>query len=351
MADFEITQLHENETIPFQYSITSYGADYPVDSIVKRLRDKAILIPEFQRKYVWSIKDASRFIESLLLGLPVPGVFFSKESDTGKLLVIDGQQRLLSLLYFYDGIFGGKEFRLTGVDSEYKGKTYKTLAPEDRLRLDDSIIHATVVRQDEPSEDLSSIYHIFERLNAGGKLLQPQEIRAAIYHGQFSDLLSELNKDKNWREIFGKKPNPRLRDQELILRFLALYFDVDSYKAPMKSFLNAFMGKHRNLDSISKFEIKEIFISTVEVVNTCISPEKPFRPEGALNAAIFDAVMFGLAQRLKDGPVKDCEAMVQAYRDLLQDSKFVDATKKATANEVNLRERLRLATEAFQSVK
>ncbi|MEA5508035.1 DUF262 domain-containing protein [Halotia wernerae UHCC 0503] len=104
----------DNEVIPFRYSITSYGADYPVDSLVKRLEIGSIYIPSLQRRYVWKLEQASRFIESLLLGLPVPGIFLSKEKETQKLLVIDGQQRLRTLQYFYNGVFqpDKKEFVL-----------------------------------------------------------------------------------------------------------------------------------------------------------------------------------------------------------------------------------------------
>ena len=107
-------------------------------------------------------------------------MFLSKEEPTNKLLVIDGQQRLRSLQFFYDRIFGltGREFKLEGVQDRYDGRTIETLEIEDRRHLDDSIIHATVMRQDIPSDDDSSIYHVFERLNTGGKVLSGQEIRA-----------------------------------------------------------------------------------------------------------------------------------------------------------------------------
>ena len=89
------TDDSETEAVmPYKYLITSYGADYTVEVLVKRMRENTILVPAFQRSYVWSHRTASRFIESLLLGLPVPGVFFSREKDSEKLLVIDGQQRL-----------------------------------------------------------------------------------------------------------------------------------------------------------------------------------------------------------------------------------------------------------------
>lgn len=164
-----------------------------------------IFIPQFQRSFVWSINQASRFIESLLLGLPVPGIFLSKEPETGKLLIIDGQQRLKTLQYFYQGVFhNGREFSLQNVQDRLLGKTHRTLDQTDENILDDSIIQATVVKQDEPSDDESSIYHIFERLNTGGTQLQPQEIRACIFHGPFNDLLNELNDEPAWRRVFGR---------------------------------------------------------------------------------------------------------------------------------------------------
>jgi uncharacterized protein with ParB-like and HNH nuclease domain len=117
-----INEFEENEEIEYKYEITSYGADYPVDSIIKRLEDDIILVPEFQRKYVWSIVQASRFIESLLLGLPVPGIFMSKELNTNKLLIIDGQQRLKTLQFFYKGIFNKKVFILLKFNLNLKAK-------------------------------------------------------------------------------------------------------------------------------------------------------------------------------------------------------------------------------------
>ena len=164
-----------SEVIPFTYAITSYGADYPVDSVVKRINSNEIVVPRFgeqqveeskvvgfQREYVWPRPKADRFIESLLLGLPVPGIFLVKE-PSGLFLVLDGHQRLHSLHAYYEGIIGGQEYRLENVQERFKDKRYKDLDTEDRRRLDNSIIHSTIIRQDEPSEDQSSIYVIFRK--------------------------------------------------------------------------------------------------------------------------------------------------------------------------------------------
>lgn len=346
--DIDVLDDIEDEVLDFTYAITSYGADYPVDSLVTRLRNNSIIIPKFQRNYVWTLNQASRFIESLLLGLPVPGIFLSKESETSKLLVIDGHQRLKSLEFFYDGLFFGKEFKLTSVQGRFEGITYKTLDPEDKLRLDDSIIHATIVKQDEPSDDESSIFYIFERLNTGGNLLQPQEIRACIYHGIFNELLSELNKIKEWSIIYGE-PSKRMKDQELILRFFAFYFYMNNYKKPLKSFLNEYMAKNRNLVIQSKDELESIFQKTINFVSKTLG-KTAFRPKGILNASIYDSVMVGIAKRLINGDIKDEKKFKNKYNELLSDADYLVATSKGTSDEPVVELRFSKAVECFKDI-
>ncbi|AFY41977.1 DUF262 domain-containing protein [Nostoc sp. PCC 7107] len=346
-----------DEILPFQYSITSYGADYPVDGLVKRLENGSIYIPSLQRHYVWKLEQASRFIESLLLGLPVPGIFLSKEKETQKLLVIDGQQRLRTLQYFYVGVFQvngkDKEFALKGVQPQFEELTYQSLSDEDRRRLDDSIIHATIVNQDEPSEDDSSIYHIFQRLNTGGTTLESQEIRSSIYHGEFNDLLKQLNNNSAWRSIYGKNDkNIRMRDEELILRFLALYFKGNEYKRPLKEFLNKFMGKNRHLKYYSGEKIRDVFETTINKIYQCIGT-RAFKPKRTLNASVFDAVMIGVARRLEKSDINDCEQLKLQYTNLLEDPSFLEVTVKTarTSEEENVKERIEKAINAFAEIE
>ncbi len=337
--------VEEEAEFPF-YTITSYGADYPVDGLVKRIGDGSIVIPKFQRGYVWSIKQASRFIESLLLGLPVPGIFLSREKDTQKLLVIDGQQRLRTLHYFYEGVFAptDKGFSLQKVQKGFAGATYKTLSDEDRRRLDDSILHATIVHQEVPTEDDSSIYQIFERLNTGGVRLSPQEIRTCIYHGELADLLGKLNDVPSWRAIYGPISR-RMRDQEMILRFVALYFG-GQYQQFMAEFVNKYMGSNRGLTRQSASEITDVFELTINVMNDALG-KAAFRPKGPFNAAVFDAVMVGLARRLSHGKVADPAQVRHRYENLLKADPFVAATETGTAHQESVDRRLNLATDAF----
>lgn len=339
----------EDEVLEFTYSILSYGADYPVDSLVSRLRSLKIRTPSFQRDFVWSEGKASRFIESLLLGLPVPGIFLSKDIDSADMLVIDGQQRLKSLLFFYNGIIREKVFKLKDVHPKFEGKTYKELKAEDRQRLDDSIIHATIVKQDEPSEDNSSIYLIFERLNTGGMLLQPQEIRSAIYQGEFADLLKHLNDYPAWRELYGNR-STRLKDQEFILRFFAMYFFRDKYKKPLKGFLNEYMAENRDLKLNGAEQLTKIFTKTVNFVTSNLG-KSAFRPMGIMNAGVFDSMMVGIASMLSvDAKPPKKQVFIEAYSNLLNNKEYLLATTDATSDERVVEKRMNIAIETFSTI-
>lgn len=342
----------DDTVVPERYDISSYGADYDVEGLVRRLKRGDIFIPDFQRDYVWKIPEASRFIESLLLGLPVPGVFLAKEPESNKLLVIDGQQRLKTLEFFYKGLFNPQPeekthrvFALTKVQSKFEGLTYDKLDERDRLKLDNSIIHATVVKQDSPEDDDTSIYHIFERLNNAGRRLYPQEIRTALYRGPFIDLIKQLNDYDSWRQIYGKKNN-RLKDQELIIRFLALYFDLERYDKPMKEFLNKFTKKYRLAGEKFLTEATKVFTQTIDVVLHSIG-NSAFRQAGGLNAAAFDSVMVGLAQGINRSPVENFEGVKEAYVKLFQDEEYRAAISWSTSDVRSVEIRIRKAMEAF----
>lgn len=342
----------DDEIVPFQYKISTKGWDPDVQGLVKRLNDGNIVIPKFQRGYVWSLREASRFIESLLFGLPVPNIFLSVEPDTEMLLVVDGRQRLSTLQYFYDGIWPltKREFAIkgTGKAGRYEGCTYKTLSDADRRILDNSILRASIISQDKPSEDNSSIYHVFERLNTSGVSLTPQEIRAAIYHGQFSDLIADLNRNKQWRETYGPE-NRLMRDQELILRFFAFFFNGKNYSAPMKEFLNKFMAWDRSLTKVSGETLHLLFAESIGTVHEAIG-RQAFRPFRAINTAVFDSVMVGIARRLEKGTISSPKGLKARYDALLANDTFLEITQHSTGHPTNVKERLRIATEAFAEV-
>ena len=229
------------------YTIVSYPTDPTIEVILNRWNRNEIRIDEFQRGWVWSHTQASQLIESFLLGLPVPGVFLFRERESQQLLVIDGQQRLRTIQGYFKGCLPNvPDFYLRDVDARWDGKRYEELDETDKVRLRDAVLRAIIVEQTDPDDD-SSVYHIFERLNTGGTHLNPQEVRNSAAHGPFNNLIRELNCNSNWRLIFGRPvPDTRMRDIELVVRFLALFEDSAKYTKPMKTFLNAFMKKPPN---------------------------------------------------------------------------------------------------------
>jgi hypothetical protein len=354
--EFVEDAIDDKDIVPqIQYDITSYGADYDVEGLVKRLDRGDILIPPFQRNYVWKQREASRFVESLLLGLPVPSIFFAKEQDTNKLLVIDGQQRLKTLQFFFSGYFNTKEddkkrtvFKLIEVHPRFEGRTYETLEESDRTRLNDSLIHAIIVKQESPQDGDTSIYHIFERLNSEGRQLAPQELRTAVYHGPFIELLKDLNKHPNWRTIYGKE-SIRLKDQELILRFLAFYYSRDNYLRPFEEFLSKFAASHKMIDESTKLSMSSLFHQTIDLIFDCIG-KRAFRLGTAVNAAVFDSVMVTVAERISEIGLIDCEGLKLGYDALIKDDEYKEIVSKVTSIDTNVKKRFEIAKRLLGNV-
>ena len=352
-SDIEEVEIEANdpdETVKVeQYTISGYGADFDVEGLVRRLDRGDIEIPEFQRTYVWNQKRASRFVESLLMGLPVPGIFLYRDKGSQTLRVIDGQQRLISLKSYYSGKFpdSKRKFSLSGLESRFNGYAYADLPTQYRRKLNDSIIHASIIQQEVPDDDGTSQFTLFERLNTTSTPLSPQEIRGAIHGGEFNNLLVELNDCDEWRILVGK-PNRRKRDQELILRFLALYHDSAEYKPTMKEFLNKHMKSNRGLQKHTAAENRKLFHSTVKTILEKLG-RNAFRPERAVNAALTDALMVGIARRLVKGSITT--EIRPEYKELLENERFRESIFAGTSQADNVRTRIQLATEAFAYVE
>ncbi|WKW11937.1 DUF262 domain-containing protein [Pseudogemmatithrix spongiicola] len=344
--------LTDDTVVPDDYQIASYGADYDVEGLVRRIQRGDIFVPSFQRQYMWNQQEASRFVESLLLGLPVPGIFLATEPSTGKMLVIDGQQRLKTLQFFYEGSFNPKPdakthrlFKLVKVQKPFDGLSYKELDQRDRMKLDNAIIHATVIKQEAPKDGDTSIYHIFERLNNGGRRLAGQEIRSALYHGALIELLDSLAELPSWRRLFGAR-SKREKDEELLLRFFALHFASSAYEKPMTEFLNQFAAKNRNPSPETLDAWRQLVVDTLDLIEKSLGLTA-FRIGKPLNAALCDAIMVGVAARLQHSPAPREDALRKAYQELMASDAFMQAVTRATSDEQSVSTRLELARKAF----
>ncbi len=349
------------EPFPTTEPISYFGTDFDVHGLVRRLNEGDIEVPNFnppdqtgtelagfQRAFVWRKYQMDRFVESLLLGYPVPGIFLVQQPDR-KLLVLDGQQRLRTLQRFYAGsLEDGGEFELENVSDQFLGLTYASLDIEQRRSLDNNFIHATVIKYDPEVGGDEAIYQLFERLNASGSNLYPHEIRIALYPGLLVEFISSLNGAEPWRDLYGPR-SPRLKDQEQILRFIALYTESARYKRPLKGFLNTFVKEHRNCENLDQEALRRRFLDTCETL--LAGPGKnAFRPTRVVNAALVDSVMVGLARRLEDARPVDPSKLTAALDLLLVDQDFLAAIARATADEERVERRLQKATQAFSVV-
>jgi len=333
------------------------GQDFDVNGLVRRLESEDILVPifghqddritsaGFQRSFVWTRPQMDRFIESLLLGYPIPGIFLVRQSDR-RYLVLDGQQRLRTLQYFYRGLYGGKEFALANVAHPFRGLTYAKLPEEQRRLLDDAFIQATIVSTDGTADSLESVYQIFERLNAGGTQLTPHEIRVALFAGPFIDYLERLNQGESWRALYGR-PSPRLRDQELVLRILALYLNAENYKRPLKSFLNDFVSRQRDLSGLDQAAVGTKFVAATDLLRAEAGSDALRRQGAQVNAALTEAILVGLMRRLDAGPSIDAARTRAAVNFLRNEEDLQEVISRATADEESVRSRLEIATAAF----
>ena len=241
----------------------------PSDWTITTLREKwdaglLDLQPEFQREYVWSSKPElpSRLIESVLLEIPIPPLYFGR-LDGGRLEVIDGQQRLTTLINFINNKFSLK--RLTRMPS-LNGKTFRDLNIDNQEKIKDTPIRTVTINA---SRNTELRYEIFERLTRGSMGLNEQELRNCVYRGRFNLLLAELESDKYWRLVKGgNEPEPRFKEREMILRFLAFAYRRDFYKGALKRFLNEYMARHAHVDESGILEQQHTFQQTMRNIYT-----------------------------------------------------------------------------------
>lgn len=373
-----------------------FGADFDVDGIVRRLASGNLIVPSFnpppaddadyagfQRGFVWTKSQKDRFIESLLLGYPVPGVFLV-ERPRREYLILDGQQRIRTLHDFVSGIDSttGKTFRLRYVSSNalYHNKSFDELSDADRNLLNNTFIQATVVIPRDRAK-LQGVYQLFERINSGGTNLQPQEIRIALYAGSRVDTLREMNESESWRALFGKR-HSRLKDTELILRYLALRRVAlasreqnwdreavresieagavsgleaqDLYKAPMGQFLNSYLEAVGEEAGREQNAVDAFYKATALLAPLGRSALK-MDDSPQINAAHADAILVGLslAPNLDSlAPSPDITDQVSRVLDgLRRNDEYSKAVRESTSHASSIYLRLEMATRAFEGLR
>lgn len=355
------------------YEITSSPNDFNIKTIVDFVNSGVVKIPGFQRNYIWDIKRASKLIESLLIGLPIPQLFLYEENRNA-FLVIDGQQRLMSIYYFVKGRFPKKDkrpqlrrimdkqatpsialmaddeyfqkFNLSlsskvGGTSRFHGKNYDTLE-EAKLSFDLRTIRNVVLKQTSPKEEQdTAIFEIFNRLNTGGVNLRPQEIRSSLFHSAMIDVLHRVNLNPKWRGLIGlSDPDLHDKDVEVLLRAFALVSDNASYTEPMSRFLNQFARKARGMTHEKLKYMEDLFGAFFEAATALTAQNFAVERSGRFNIMIFEAVFWAACEDAFDaGTLHVPPLRPDQLETLKTDSKFIEATRQGVGRAMFVRQR------------
>jgi hypothetical protein len=283
--------------------------------------------PFYQRRPRWSPEKQSLLIESFIMNIPVPPVFLY-EKDFNSYEVMDGQQRITAIRDFYENRF---ELRGLTMWPELNGRKYHNLPDKLRAGVDRRSITSIVLLKESTADEEEAWTlreTVFERLNTGGVELEYQEIRNALYQCPFNDLLFELSRLDQFRQVWGiprfveneieKNPEVlqnnlfrKMDDLEIILRFFALRH-ADNYRRGMQGFLDLYMMKAIHFKPEDVDQLRQQFLSVLNAA-IMIYGDNAFRPfnvdtnnwEQRPHKAFHDAVMIGISSqthRMEDLP-------------------------------------------------
>lgn len=323
------------KTISFKDAVVM-NADWTIETINGQVSKGNIeLDPAFQRRAAWDTVRKSRLIESIAVGMPIPNIVLAENKKArGKYIVIDGKQRLLSIRDFIaDG------FELSGLDirPDLNGCTYSKLPDDDRQFFDNSTIRSTVIKN---WSDEKFLYATFYRLNSGSLPLSPQELRRALVGGNLLEEIENYIKQSNaFHLVISDKLDRRMRDSELVLRFIAFDRSLLIYDGDLRSFLDQttrFFEEdwgNRKIEANSHFERLDQALTTSASIFHEIAFKKwtDTKYERVINRAIFDCIArFFADPKVSAEAIRKSQDVVDAYKELCGNPTFKTAIERTT---------------------
>lgn len=296
--------------------------DYSIDFLVQQFRNDEFYIPdEYQRKYIWEVANKTRFIESILLGLPIPFMFFS-DTDDGRCEIIDGAQRTQTLVEFMDNEL--KLFNLKKLFS-LNGFAYSDL-PEYFKRKFNKTTMRIIVLSDETTIEIRQ--EIFNRINTTGIRARPSEIRRGSYAGPFMDFLKECTENPVFLRVcpVSKISKKRYEDLELVLRFFAFLNNYKSFVHRVDDFLDDYVESIQG--DFDKTAFQKEYESMLSFVDKHF--ENGFRKTKNAKSTPrvrFEAIAVGIGLALRENPDLIPESM-----DWLESEEFKTHTTTHASN-------------------
>lgn len=305
--------------------------DFPLSTIREMFDDGDIVTdPDYQRDFVYTTKQSSKLIESMLIGIPIPTVYLCQENDE-TLSVIDGQQRITSFVYFLEN-----KFALKGLTElkELNGLYFKDMDKPLQKKLKSSSLNAICILKE--SQELK--YEIFARLNQGAVSLRPQELRNCIYRGSYNRMLEDLAANKHLHILFHDE-NKRKQYQERILRFFALRNFTD-YKSSMMKTMNDYMCEHQNAEDAEIAECKILFNKTIDIIKQVLGNTAFFainRDNGKViekfSGSVYDSIIIPFSFFDKHDLMIHADEIRKAIEDLkLNNEQYREDTYVATGS-------------------
>lgn len=379
--DLECYEDEEEMTIG-EYDITVSPNDFNISTLFNLMDNGVIRLPAFQRNYVWDIKGASKLIESIILGLPIPQVFLY-EKGKNNFLIIDGQQRLLSIYFFIKQRFPNSEGRkllrnyLTGDEvinqaflsedayfTNFSLKLPSPIATEqnklDKLKFETlgeykhsfeylRTIRSVIIKQNAPEDSDSSMYEIFNRLNTGGQKLKPQEIRMSLYYSNFYKQMFELNSIPRWRALLGQPSiDLNFKDIEILLRAFAMLFDYRNYRATMTKFLNHFSKVSGSFGEDLIEYLRNLFESFLSSTEN-LAAKDFFSQNSKFNISLFEAVFVATCLPFfKEKQTVRGKISKESLEALKKDGQFIYASQSSVGSKSNVTTRMSRAIELIR---
>lgn len=351
-----------------QYQAVINQSDWTVETIIQQIDKGNIqLSPSFQRREAWRGDRKSQYIESLILGVPVPQIVLAEQKNhRGKFIVIDGKQRLLTLRQFQSKDTTYPPFPLAGLSirTDLNGVDYKRLSTDilydqDFTALQNSTIRTAVIKN---WGDETFLYTIFLRLNTGSVPLSPQELRQALHPGGFVSFVDDYSKDNApLHQVMGiEKADPRMRDAELVIRYFAFRNFLQTYNGNLKPLLDVTAEHFNKIWTTHQIDIQRQrgdFELALQAAISVFGADKAFRKwngqrfERSLNRAIYDAVMFYFDDvHTRDGAQQHSDAVVAAFKTLCTQDAFKSAIEGTTKSIEAIYTRLRLFGECLEAL-
>lgn len=314
--------------------IDFYVTEYSVELLTQKMDRGDFVIPPYQRNFTWEEERKSRFIESVVMGLPIPFLFFWEMPESGKLEVVDGSQRLRTLHEF---ILGGSSLTTLEVLDRMSGFTFADLSVSRQRKINNRPIRGIVLHE---NADEQARFEMFERINTGSKIAKPTEVRRGALAGPFMDLVIELSDNELFASLAPMSKarlDQRGRD-ELVTRFFAYGDGLDGYKDRPSEFLFNYSKKMNAAfveDASLAATYRQRFVSTMEFVEQHFPDGFRKTPKGrATPRARFEAIAIGSYLALNEDPTINEPGRVGDLTEWLKGEEFKKATGSDGANAI-----------------